>query len=167
MDMDGDLMAKMTFKGLDEYIKQLNKLESNSDKYIGKAIYDGADIVADEIKSAINSLPTDNASYKKAGLRAGPSAIQKAGLVKSFGITKMRKDGTELNVKLGFDGYNNVKTKRWPNGQPNVMVARSIESGTSWMTKNAFVSKATRSSKNKAETKMGQTIDEEIKKLMD
>lgn len=39
------------------------------------------------------------------------------------------------NVKIGFDGYNNIRSKRWPQGQPNQMVARAIESGTSWMSK--------------------------------
>lgn len=158
-------MAKMTFKGLDVYVQHLSKLDNNTDQYIGKAIYKGADVVADSIKNAINSLPTDN-SFKKTGLKSGPTSIQKEGLVHSFGISKMRRDGSALNVKIGFDGYNRVVTKRWSKGQPNAMVARSIESGTSFMQKNSFVSKGTRSAKSQCEEVMKKTIDEEIEKLM-
>lgn len=158
-------MAKIEFKGLDVYVQHLSRLDNQADKYIGKAIYDGADIVADSIKSAINALPTDD-SYKKEGLKNGPTSIQKAGLVHSFGIAKLRREGSELNVKIGFDGYNRVISKRWPQGQPNAMVARSIESGTSFMKKNSFVSKGTRTAKPLAEAKMKETIEKEIEILM-
>lgn len=159
-------MAKIEFKGLDVYIEHLNKLDNKTDQYIGKAIYKGADVVADSIKKAIYSLPSDDSSYSKDKIKTGPTSIQKAGLVHSFGIAKMRKEGSELNVKIGFDGYNQVVTKRWPQGQPNAMVARSIESGTSWMAKNPFVSKGTRAGKKTAESVMKETIESEIEKLM-
>ena len=70
------------------------------------------------------------------------------------------------NVKIGFDGYNSVKTKRWPSGQPNAMVARSIESGTSWMTKQPFMRKAEQASKSQCEHVMSETVDIEIKKII-
>lgn len=159
-------MAKIQFKGLDEYVSRLNKLNGDTDRLVKRTVYVGADVVADTIKQAINGLPTDNSSYKKDGIRTGPTSIQKAGLVASFGITPMRKELTETNVKLGFDGYNRVVTKRWSQGQPNAMIARSIESGTSWMVKNPFVSKATRSAKKIAEEQMKKEFEEEIEKLM-
>ena len=144
-------MAKIQFKGLDEYVSRLNKLNGDTDRLVKRTVYVGADVVADTIKQAINGLPTDNSSYKKDGIRTGPP---------------MRKELTETNVKLGFDGYNRVVTKRWSQGQPNAMIARSIESGTSWMVKNPFVSKATRSAKKIAEEQMKKEFEEEIEKLM-
>lgn len=159
-------MAKLEFKGLDVYVQHLSRLDNKTDQYIGKAIYKGADVVADSIKAAINSIPSDDRVYIQNGVKNGPSSIQKAGLINSFGIASMRKEGSALNVKIGFDGYNKVVTKRWPKGQPNAMVARSVESGTSWMKKNPFVSRGTRTSKALAEATMAKTLDDEIRRIM-
>lgn len=159
-------MAKMKFKGLDNYVAQLNKLDANTREIIGKTIYDGADVVADAIKDAIDSLPVDNAPYSPDRIKTGISTAQKVGLQKSFGVAKMRVESSVYNVKLGFDGYNAVKTKKYPKGQPNAMIARSVESGTSFMAKHPFVSKATRSSKKTAEQKMKVRFENEIEKIM-
>ena len=78
----------------------------------------------------------------------------------------MRNDGGFRNVKIGFDGYNYVKTKTWPKGQPNAMVARSIESGTSWMSKQPFMRKAESSSKSRCEQAMADTINKELTKIV-
>lgn len=61
-----------------------------------------------------------------------------------------------LNVKLGFDGYNGMKTKKYPKGQPNVLLARSIESGSSIAKKRPFVAPAVRKTKKAAEETMAK-----------
>lgn len=159
-------MATLEFKGLDEYVKQLNDIQAHTEEYCGKAIYKGADVVADAVKSAIRALPTDNRTYVKDGMKSGPSKGQKAGLINSFGIAKMRQDGTFYNVKLGFDGYNSIKTKAWPKGQPNAMIARSVESGTSFMKPNRFMSRAVNGSKGACEQTMKNTFDKYLTELM-
>lgn len=158
-------MATFQFKGVDEYLEQLQRVYNVSDEYIGKAIYKGADVVADAIKQATKELPTDDAPQKK-DKRSGIRSIQKQGLVDSFGVAKLRTDGTFLNVKLGFDGYNKLKTKTWPNGEPNVVVARALESGKTFLPKIQFVSKATRKNKKLCEETMRITIDKEISHLV-
>lgn len=161
------LMATLEFKGLDEYVKQLNDIRANTEEICGAAIYKGADVVADAVKAAIVSMPTDNRPYVKDGdMKTGPSARQKTGLINSFGIAPMRTDGTMLNVKLGFDGYNDIKTDNWPNGQPNSMIARSIESGTSFLKANHFMSKAVNGSKGACEQTMKNTFDAYLTELM-
>ena len=107
-------------------------------------------------------------------LRRGEKAIWVSGVAPSalillgtLGITSMDKDAEGMyNVKIGFDGYNGIKTKRWPNGQPNQMVARAIESGTTWMRKNRFVSKAVSKTKKQALAAMQRRAETEIKKIM-
>ena len=85
----------------------------------------------------------------------------------SLGIASMQDDGTGyLNVKIGFDGYNDIVTQRWPRGQPNQMVARSVESGTTWMKKNGFVRKAVASSRKRAVEFMKRTVDKAIETIM-
>lgn len=159
-------MAKIEFRGLDEYVKQLNRIESNTERYIGKALFDGAKVVADTVKASIVALPTDNRAYKEDIMRTGPSTIQKKGLIDGFGVARARMDGTLWNVKLGFDGYNGVKSKKWPKGQPNSMIARSVESGTSFMRANRFMAKAVSSAKAQCEATMKRTLENEISKLV-
>ena len=79
----------------------------------------------------------------------------------------MQKDNDGMyNVKIGFDGYNNIRSKRWPQGQPNQMVARAIESGTSWMSKNRFVGKAVSRVKKQTLAAMQKRAESEINKIM-
>lgn len=151
--------------GISNYIEMLGNLSMEAPDAIGKAIYAGADIVADQIKRNIEALPVDDRAFVE-GKRSGPTTLQKKALVASFGIAPERNDNGYINVKAGFDGYNKVKTKRWLQGQPNVMIARSVESGTTFMQKHPFVSKAVASTKTLAEVKMAQVIDQETSKVM-
>lgn len=158
-------MPTWKFEGLDEYIKQIEQVNYNSEKYLKKALHEGAGLMADGMKQAIESLPTQDGNVE--GIRTGIRSVQKQGLVQSFGISKMREEGmNEFNVKLGFDGRNALKSKKYPQGQSNAMIARQVESGTSWMRKNAFVSRTQRAYKAKVEERMRIVLDEEIKKLV-
>ena len=50
-------MATIKFKGLEEYELQLSRLEKMTPEIAGRAIYQGAKIVADEIRKEIEDLP--------------------------------------------------------------------------------------------------------------
>ena len=162
----GNLMAKFQFEGVDKLIDQYKKLEGDSEKMIGKAIYNGAGVVMKACVAAVEGISTDNRFGTPENQTSGPSSIQKIGLQKAIGISKMRDDNGFRNVKIGFDGYNSVKTKRWPQGQPNMMVARAVESGTSWMQKQPFMRKAEQSSRSACEKVMSETVDAEIKRII-
>ena len=159
-------MATFKFEGVDKLIAEYRKLDKNTEQMIGKAIYKGAGVVMKSVQSAVEGISTDNRFGTAENPTTGPSSIQKIGLQYALGIAKMRNDHGFRNVKIGFDGYNNVKTKRWPQGQPNMMVARAVESGTSWMQKQPFMRKAEQASKSHCEEVMSETIDKEIQKLI-
>lgn len=150
-------------KGMDEYLQKLGNLELRAPESIGKAVYKGADIVADAVKANINNMPVEDKYSERI---TGIKSIQKIGLIKSFGIAKMRDDNGYYNVKLGFDGYNALKTKKYPQGQPNAMIARTFESGNSFTKKIPFVAPAVRATREAAEAKMAQVIDTEVSKVM-
>lgn len=154
-------MASWKFKGIDEYLRQLERLQGSSDQAIGKAIYEGAGVVAKACAAAIKALPVNN-QYSSDGI----TSVQKAGLIEGFGVSHAQTDGLYRNVKLGFDGYNGQKTKNFPNGQPNSMIARSINSGTSFRRKNPFMDRATASSKATCEATMKRVIETEIQKVV-
>ena len=148
-------MATIKFKDGSEYMAKLEKLErSTREKVIAPAIYNAADIVANEIRDQLRKVPTDERWGTNSNPLNGPNKQQKKGLYDSLGIASLQDDGGFLNVKIGFDGYNKIKTKRWPQGQPNQMVARSVERGTSFMQGNPFVKRAVSRAKNEALSEM-------------
>ena len=164
--MEHILMAKVEFKGMDEYVAKLEGLSNQSEKYIKEAIYKGTAVVMNSVKSSLQSIQTDDTYHSKSGVRRGPTTVQKRGLLESLGIADMRTDGHFINAKIGFDGYNKVVTKKWTKGQPNNMVARSVESGTSWMRKQPFMRKAVNNAKASCEETMRVSIDESIYAIM-
>ena len=161
-------MAKITFPGLNEYELMISRLSKNAADIAGRAIYTGAGIVADEIKSGIQSLPIVR-GYGTAEnpLPGGVTQPQKQGLLDGLGIAPLQNDGGYLNVKIGFDGYNRTKTEKYPRGQPNQLVARGVESGASWKQKHPFVRPAVNRSRKRAESAMAEALDEEIKKIVE
>ena len=139
-------------------------MEINAPEAIKEAVYAGADIVTDEIRKNLEALPVDDRPYaeKVTGLRS----IQKKGLEKSLGIAPIRNDRGYINVKAGFDGYNKLVSKKYPEGQPNAMIARTYEAGNRFTKKLPFVAPAVRATRDKAEAKMAEIIDAETAKIM-
>ena len=136
-------MAKFEFKGIQQYLDQLRSLEKGTDEVCKAALYAGAEVLADGIKESIRSLDRVTDAQAMADWKAGkPSKIsvsQKIGLVESMGVTPIRNKYGQYDVKIGFDGYNDVKTDRWPNGQPNALIARACESGSTAIIKQPFI----------------------------
>lgn len=163
-------MATLKVNGMAEYERMLSQLASAASvqAVCGAAIYAGAEVVADAIREEIDTIPKVSAKQKgtESSKLQGITSLQNQGLKDGFGITKMRNDDGYYNVKLGFDGYNAVKTKKYPNGQPNVLIARSVVSGTSFRAKNDFVGRAIRRARKQAEAVMVQAADAELQKHM-
>lgn len=159
-------MAKwIVGNGLNSYIEYLQKINAVTDEVVGEAVYEMAKVVADSVRSGIQALPTVSnaaniATYKKGYSRL--SDEEKQGLLDGFGVSPMQDDGGYINVKLGFDGYNGVKTKKYPKGQPNALIARVTESGSSYREKTPFIRPAVNASKKQAEQAGQMKIDEKI-----
>lgn len=109
---------------------------------------------------AVYTIRTDTGNYR--ARKVGPSEEQKAALVESLGIAPIRKKQWGMNVKVGYDGYNNIVTERWPQGQPNMMIARAVESGTTFMQPQYFMERAVRSATPAVEKAMEEQFSEEL-----
>lgn len=162
-------MAKwIVGKGLDNYIAYLQKIDTVTDEAIGEAVYEMAKVVADKVRTGIQALPTVSnaaniATYKKGYSRL--SDEEKQGLLDGFGVSPMQDDSGYINVKLGFDGYNSVKTKKYPQGQPNALIARVTESGSSYREKTPFIRPAVNASRKQAEAAGREIIDKKIAEI--
>lgn len=155
----------MELTGWDEAIEKLDRLTRLGKKEIGPVLFEGGKILADAVRKEINALPTDDSSKKMGEARSGLRSIQKAGLQAGFGIAKMKSTGSGYNILMGFHGYNAMKTKAYPNGQPNKMIARSLAKGTSFLQRDDFVARARASAAEAAEDAMAKKLLETIQDL--
>lgn len=163
-------MAKWTMEGMSEYIAYLQSIASVTDEAIGAGVYAMAEVVADKVRANIQALSTVSNEANIATYRQGYSRLsepEKKGLLDGFGVSPMQDDGGYKNVKLGFDGYNSVKTKKYPNGQPNALIARVTESGSSYQQKTPFVRPAVNASRKEALEKGREAVDRVLEAVPD
>lgn len=158
-----------TFKvsdGIDNYIDKIQNCADKTENIIKRSAWEGARVVMDAVKAEAQTIPTHGSTKGSTDIVNGLTPTQKAGVIASLGIAHFRQDGNFLNVKIGSDGYNTVYTKKYPKGQPNAMLIRSLESGTSFRNPYPFVSRAVSKTRGKSIEAMRKQCDEEIKKIM-
>lgn len=158
-------MAKITFTGTSEYITALEKLKRDTGEITREALYEGVDVTADEVRNAIEALPTDDdRSYGH--YRKGIASGQKKALLEGLGVSPFREDGGMIDALVGFSGYSDYETQKYPNGQPLALIARVAESGTSFSKKTPFMAPAVRKARKPAQEKMKEVFEKEIDKIM-
>ena len=145
-------MATITFPGLERYEKLLQEIGRQTPRILNGALYDGAGILADAVQEEIKGLDRLDPRQRK-GLRDG------------LGIARFWERDGVLQTKVGFEGYNSWKTKRWPKGQPNAMIARTTIRGTSWMPANRFTDRAARKARERCIRAMQERMDREFEAL--
>ena len=162
-------MARMTFKLGDEYGDKLLRLMNRSEETAKKAIYAGAAVMVDAVRANLRALPETSFRYLRgADIFDAVPRRQKEALDKSLGITPITQDRMGWwNAKVGFDGYGPYPSKDYPKGLPNQLVARSIESGSSFRQKIPFVAPAVRAKKKEVIAAMEKAVEDEIKKTME
>ena len=141
----------MTIKtdGLDHLAEMLAQLENRAQEVASGALYEGAGIVADALNNGIRSIQTEPFKYATNGQMRMPSPQEKAALERKVGIAKFRKNGSEVDTLIGISydsGYTQIS------GKPKsvAVIARSINSGTSFMKKQPVFRRAKSQSQNAA-----------------
>lgn len=158
---------------IDEYAKALANLWKDSEEICKRAVYAGADVVANAIRQNIQAIPIQEGDnglppVARDGEKLyGISRRQKADLLAGFGLSPMEESGDSINTKAGFDGYGSVKTKKYPKGVPNAMLMRSVESGTSFREKHPTVRPAVNKTRKQAQKIMEEEIDRQIRQRME
>lgn len=154
--------ARLRLNGFTEWSYTLEGLldQRTVDGICKMGVFDGAAVVLDETRAAISALPVSNDPAR------GVRADQKRGLLDGLGTADMREDGGRWNTWTGVDGYNSHRTPKYPGGQPNPMIARSVEIGTSFSPARHTFSSAIRSARAKALEAMRETVESEIEKTI-
>lgn len=153
---------------LDETVNRLEKLGATTDELMSKALFAGAKVMADGLENAIQALPEDNGfkNIKKGdALRNVVSKEDKADLLSHVGISRFSRSTGKIDARIGFNDYGSIKTKKYPNGRPMILVARSINSGSSVRFKHPFIKPTIAKYKSSAIQTMQKVIEEELKKF--
>lgn len=132
-------MAKIEFKGADEYTKKLRMMGARIQGTIKYASYEAAGIVADAIKA---NTPKDTGDLRD-----------------SIALTKYRTENGFTYTKVIFDGYDR-------NGVPNALKANAIESGTSRIPKKPFIRPAVQRVKRVAEKSIETALNKKLEEMM-
>lgn len=151
--------------GLDHLSQMLAQLENRANEVASGALFVGAGIVADALNHGIQSIQTEPFKYATSGNMRMPSPQEKAALERKVGIAKFRKNGSQVDTLIGISydsGYTQIS------GKPKsvAVIARSINSGTSFMKKQPVFRRAKSQSQNAAKAaivaKAEQMFDEII-----
>lgn len=170
-------------KEINDYIRALDKFTDATDGMIRWTIYPGAEKITDKIREAIEELPeidrkmreSKGSSVKRpkdkrkrtGKIPKGVTQVEREGLLDGLGIAGMRFDDDWLNAKVGMDGYNKHVTAKWPKGHPNAMIARSVESGTSFRKKTPFIAPTAKKYKEQAQKDMAAEFDRQVERNWD
>lgn len=163
-------MPSVTYKAdVQEFQQLLNDLDRAADSLAKRAIYEGAKVAGAEIRRQIEGIPEDDYRILKDDDRFEyVTPREKQGLLDGLGIPKMEGDALRgWNTKIGFDGYakGTAKTKSYPRGTPNALVARSLEIGTSVRMKYPFIRRAMNRCKNQVVEAMDKQLNADIAKI--
>lgn len=154
-------MAKFTISAdFDEEIKKFENIGIELPGACRRAVFDAAKIVADNINHEISGITTLGKGSKK-----GITESERKGLLDGLGVSKIDDKDGRISAAIGFAGYNDDTTDSYPNGKPNLMIARSLDKGTSFREPEHFVSRAVNKSKVAAVQAMNDSIEKNIDKL--
>ena len=98
----------MDIDGMAEISELLDKMAEDAPKVAARALYEGAGIVADALKTEVHNIKTAPFKYAKDGETRLPSPEEKEALENAeLGIARFSKNGVEIDTSVGFNqaGY--------------------------------------------------------------
>ena len=153
---------RISTQGIEELGAMFAKLGADAQKVASKSLYDGAGVVADAFSKASNSIITEEFHYLArpdiTGTKRYASPEEKAACQGKSGIATFRKDGDTTDTVVGISGnagYVNIGGKQ----KPVLEIARSINSGTSFMHKQPVYRKAVSTSRAAAAAAIVNTAE--------
>lgn len=161
-------MPSIKVDGLDDVFAMLKSIGGDIESVQKQAVYAGMAVIRDEVVRQIEALPEQRGYLPKDKLpRDVITPREKEQLLKHIGIAQMdNKDGT-VSTRISFDGYTNIVTKKYKKGLPAILVARSINSGSSVRNKHPFMRNARAASKAKALAAAEEAARNALAKLME
>ena len=150
--------------GLDDLGRMLAELANEAQAVAAEALYDGAGLMADALNNGIDSIKTEPFKYAANGQTRMPSPQEKAALERKIGIASFRKNGSEVDtlIGIGLDGYAQIAGKK----KPVAVIARSINSGTSFMQKQPVFRRAVSKAKGPVTAAIVAKVEERFNEII-
>lgn len=156
------MAGSMTTSGTEELSRQLSTLGSQAGHIAARGLFEGAGVVADAYKAAVSQIQTAPRRHREGDTRL-PTPEEKAALMGATGIAKFRGSGSEIDTIVGEpEGYGTVNGRR----KALKLLARSINSGTNFMTRQPVFRKASSQSRGKAQQAMEAEVERLINEIM-
>ena len=156
----------ITTDGLDEVSDILGRLGDKAEAVASGALYDGAGVVADAMNAAIGTIVSKPSRFYavEGHFMRYPTDAEKNALRGKIGIAKFRKNGSEVDTRVGMTnaGYAEIDGKR----KPVAEIARSINSGTSFMKKQPVFRRAARSAKGAAQAAIAAKAEQMFNEII-
>lgn len=156
---------KMRTEGMEELGNMLRTMGESAESVASMALYDGAGIMADEIKKSAEGIKTAPFKYAGPGQTRQPSPEEKEVVLSAngMGISRFKKDGDGVETSVGYAraGYAELEGKT----VPIPLIANAINSGTSFMQKQPFFQKAVNTGGKKATKAMTDKAEAELEKI--
>lgn len=160
-------MARMKNEGVSDVSLMFGKLASAGVPIAKMTVYDGARVMADEIRRETGALPGDKERFLRPGEKyAVITNRDKRDLEKHLGITRITNTSAGTRAVIGFAGYGSRKTHKYKKGLPMALLARSLMKGTSVREKSAFINRAVSKAGDKAQDAMIATAEKAIAKIV-
>lgn len=154
---------RFRFKGLKEYVAKLENLSNsfNAEVCVENAVTKGAEVVSEMTLDALRSMETDDTWAKDGSKRKSIRTYERDDLIKVWGVTPLQVKNNVVDRKTGVDyGYNRANT-------PNILVARAMEKGTSFMEKNPVISRTSRKARKPCLEAMQESLNNDINRIME
>ncbi len=158
-------MARLTIQGLDDWSTRIQRMAERGEEVAKAAVYAGAGVLADAVAAEINALPEQQGYMQPGDLRNVVTRDEKAALLSHMGIAHMDTTGGSVTTVIGFNGYSDHATKKYPNGVPIPLIARSIESGSSVRRKIPFMRNAANKAKERVMNAMREAAEKKFEEL--
>lgn len=154
----------MKVDGIEEISKALARLGDEAGAVAARALYYGAGIVANEISAAVDDLETEKFRIADDSNPRKCSPLEKAALRgRMSGIAKFDREGAEVSTSVGLKnaGYAMLAGRE----VPLPLLARSINSGTTFRVKQPFFRKAVNKARGVASQRIADEVGKAVEKL--
>ena len=159
-------MARIKTEGLSDVAVMFGKAAAAGTPIAKMMVYDGARVMADEIRRETGALRADKERFLRPGEKyAVITNRDRRDLAAHLGITKITKSTSGVRAVIGFAGYGSKKTHKYKKGLPMAMLARSLMKGSVVREKSAFIDRSVSKAGTKSEDAMVKTGETAIAKI--
>lgn len=151
--------------GTEIFTDKLGQLAADISHMNKLALYDAAGYVADELKKALEAMPTYTERDEHRLYGVTPS--EKEQIIENFGVSRFENDPDGSKTSIGFTGYVRTPSKRFNDMVPTGMLMQCIEYGTTFRRGTHTISKMEKRIRGQAIQIAQEKLTKEIKKVME